>query len=433
MTRRHGPAGAMRRSAISLTAAALATGAACVLSSCRLRSMADDVRRLESSGSVTVAVAPVAGDATTWAAAWRPQPDGSTAVAGLQSVGRDGIAAFVLRDDGRPWNVGAFTDRNGNRRYDVGEPAAAAADVALRSLTQESGSAPPPLRLALGPARPAAIPPGGLTLPKPAPDLGGALPLHLGEIADPANPLFTAEAGSEGLWTAEASLRAGGIGIWFVEPWDPQRIPVVFVNGIGGSPADFRHLIRNLDRRRFQPWFYHYPSGLPLERSAAGLAGGLIFLHRHLGFPRVDLVAHSMGGLVSRGALPQLAASGAPVRRYLTISTPWGGHEAASSGVRHLRHPVPAWKDMVPGSAFQKQLFRRPLPPEVSHCLVFGYRASSSPFLPRENDGTVSLVSQLHPPAQTQASEMLGLHCDHESILADDATVAAMNRFLAAP
>ena len=395
--------------------------------------MADDVRRLESSGSISVAVSPVASGATTWAAAWRPQPDGSTAVAGLQPVGANGIAAFLLRDDGSPWHVGAFTDRNGNRRYDPGEPVAASADVPLRSVTRESGSGPPPLRLVLGNARPAALPAGGLVLPKPAPDLGSALPLHLGEVADPANPLFTAEAGTEGLWTAEASLRAGGIGIWFVEPWDPQRIPVVFVNGIGGSPADFRHLIRHLDRRRFQAWFYHYPSGLPLERSAAGLAGGLTYLHRRLGFPRMDLVAHSMGGLVTRGALPRLAEEGVPVRRFVSISTPWGGHEAASSGVRHLRHPVPAWKDMVPGSAYQKQLFRKPLPPQVRHCLVFGYRAASSPFLPRENDGTVSLVSQLNLPAQAQAAELLGLHRDHESILADDATAAAMNRFLSAP
>ena len=50
-------------------------------------------------------------------------------------------------------------------------------------------------------------------------------------------------------------------------------------------------------------------------------------------------VAHSTGGLVSRG--------------YLLISTPWGGHKGAETGVKRAPVVVRVWRDMVPGSEYQ--------------------------------------------------------------------------------
>lgn len=61
------------------------------------------------------------------------------------------------------------------------------------------------------------------------------------------------------------------------------------------------------------------------------------------------------------------------VEKFITISTPWGGHAAAKFGIRALKYPAPAWIDMAPGSAFLKALWREPLPPESRHSLMFGY------------------------------------------------------------
>jgi hypothetical protein len=36
------------------------------------------------------------------------------------------------------------------------------------------------------------------------------------------------------------------------------------------------------------------------------------------------------------------------VEKFITISTPWGGHAAAKFGIRALKYPAPAWIDMAP-------------------------------------------------------------------------------------
>ena len=58
------------------------------------------------------------------------------------------------------------------------------------------------------------------------------------------------------------------------------------------------------------------------------------------------------------------------VEKFISISTPWGGHVAAKFGIRALKYPVPAWIDMAPGSAFLKALWREPLPPASRHYLI---------------------------------------------------------------
>ena len=40
------------------------------------------------------------------------------------------------------------------------------------------------------------------------------------------------------------------------------------MHGSGGNPADFRFLIEGLDRSRYQPWVYFYPTGTRLERQS---------------------------------------------------------------------------------------------------------------------------------------------------------------------
>ena len=52
---------------------------------------------------------------------------------------------------------------------------------------------------------------------------------------------------------------------WTDPEFDPDKIPVLFVHGIGGTPLDWKYLAKGLDRHRFQPWFYYYPSGLRLN------------------------------------------------------------------------------------------------------------------------------------------------------------------------
>jgi pimeloyl-ACP methyl ester carboxylesterase len=82
------------------------------------------------------------------------------------------------------------------------------------------------------------------------------------------------------------------------------KIPVVFVHGIAGSAREFEFFIGRLDRLRYKPWFFHYPSGGDLGRLAELFYQ--IFLSGEVyqsdGMPMI-IVAHSMGGLVVREAI----------------------------------------------------------------------------------------------------------------------------------
>ncbi len=66
-------------------------------------------------------------------------------------------------------------------------------------------------------------------------------------------------------------------------------------------------MIGSLDRTRYQPWFYHYPSGLRLEKSANGLSRALQMLKARYGFSRLYVVAHSMGDSSHAGGIEQAA------------------------------------------------------------------------------------------------------------------------------
>lgn len=101
-------------------------------------------------------------------------------------------------------------------------------------------------------------------------------------------------------------------GLFMLEPYDPNRIPVVMVHGLWSSPLTWMDMFNDLRsypeiRSRYQFWFYLYPSGQPFWLSASQLRDDLADLHgtidpneRDAMLDQMVLVGHSMGGLVSR-------------------------------------------------------------------------------------------------------------------------------------
>lgn len=92
----------------------------------------------------------------------------------------------------------------------------------------------------------------------------------------------------------------GPVGIFFLDKYDPNRIPVLFVYGAAGSAQDWRSFFDKIDRRKYQPWFSHYPTGRDLAESGSSLNRSVMLLQSYYGFRKIHVVAHSMGGLVSR-------------------------------------------------------------------------------------------------------------------------------------
>ena len=148
-------------------------------------------------------------------------------------------------------------------------------------------------------------------------------------------------------------------------------------------------------------------------------------------FDTLFVVAHSMGGLVSRYAILQNVYEDHHdyIRLYVTISTPWAGHRAAAKGVENAPAVVPSWRDVVPDSAFISGLYDRKLPGTIPHYLLFSYSGRSNR-MDKNNDGAVTLESQLDYRAQRQARAIYGFDENHVKVLFSDDVIDSFNDIL---
>ena len=94
-----------------------------------------------------------------------------------------------------------------------------------------------------------------------------------------------------------------------LQPYDPRKIPVICIHGLGNSPATWAPLVEFLRgdpviRENYQVWFYAYPSGLPYPLAAAYLREQLAEARkRYPGMRDAVVIGHSMGGMISRALI----------------------------------------------------------------------------------------------------------------------------------
>lgn len=333
-----------------------------------------------------------------------------------------GPGAFEIRGKAKPTRFFAFTDTNRDLMFQEGEPFGWAEGG--RSLDPNDGPTDQ-IRIDIG-----ADDNGQATWPRLL--VGEPLENHLdnygrmsvGTITDLDSPLFSREQAEKGLWTPFAFVEDGGSGIHFLEEFDPKRIPVLFVHGINGSPRDFSTIIEALDDDRYQAWVMSYPTGLRLSWVARGMYQFVDLLSRQHDFEELHVVAHSMGGLVSRGSLNLCTQNRNCdyLASYTTISTPWNGVASAKNGVKWAPTVVPVWLDLDPDSDFVATLFDTDLPGDLPFNLLFGYRHDHG-FGAESSDGVIKLKSQLRHDAQVGAETILGFDEGHVSILQNDGVI----------
>lgn len=104
-------------------------------------------------------------------------------------------------------------------------------------------------------------------------------------------------------------------GLYFLQPYDPKKIPLVFVHGLISSPDAFKNAINDLApepwfRKNYQIWLYNYPTGNPWAYSAMNfrtkMKEAAAYARAHGGSAQLDrmvIAAHSMGGLVTRSSV----------------------------------------------------------------------------------------------------------------------------------
>ncbi|MEO6846987.1 MAG: hypothetical protein ABI254_07005, partial [Chthoniobacterales bacterium] len=91
-----------------------------------------------------------------------------------------------------------------------------------------------------------------------------------------------------------------------LQPYDPNKTVVLVIHGLMDTQATWTPMINTLRgdpeiRKKYQFWFYSYPSGYPYPYSAAILRKELDAVEKkfHITKPMV-VIGHSMGGCISR-------------------------------------------------------------------------------------------------------------------------------------
>ena len=249
---------------------------------------------------------------------------------------------------------------------------------------------------------------------------------NIGKVVSLNDPQFTRDNYSMGMWRPIDFLQQVGGGLLFLEEYDSARVPVIFVHGISGGPTDLRKPIEALDSERYQPWILYYPSGLPLNVISDYFVRAVTDLQSKYGFTRFDVVAHSMGGLVSRSFVKKY------VERFpervtnigfvLTVNSPMGGMASAAHGVDMSPIVVPAWRDVATNSNFLEDLHAWLWPVEIPYYLVFSHEEDSG------DDGVVALESQIPLKLQSESERMYGFVNDHVGTLNDEAFIEIFQR-----
>jgi len=106
--------------------------------------------------------------------------------------------------------------------------------------------------------------------------------------------------------------------------------PVVFVHGFCGDHTNFRAIERRLGARGVaNVAYFDYRPRLDWPRLATRLGHEIDALRAKTGARRVDVVGHSLGGLVARYLVEM--RGDVPVRRLVTLASPYAGARLAAN------------------------------------------------------------------------------------------------------
>jgi len=136
----------------------------------------------------------------------------------------------------------------------------------------------------------------GHTYPVAA-DFTAPLALALAELAPRKTELRRLVRPEEYLATARLAR---------LQPYDPKKIPILCIHGLGDSQATWAPLIESLRgdptiRQKYQIWFFSYPTGYPYPLMAEILRKKLDAINAyHKGHKKIVVIGHSMGGMIAR-------------------------------------------------------------------------------------------------------------------------------------
>ena len=311
----------------------------------------------------------------------------------------------------------AVADENRNGRYDHGEPYGYYGEPSPLNLASKATD----ITIALNQKAPLADSFVAQILSFEVTDLVTLGATQLGEKKSLDQLNIGLEGAKLGVWQPYKFMQEKQLGIFLLQDYDPKKIPVIFVHGMQGFPEQFEQYIESLNSERYQPWVFVYPSGIRLDIVSYFLHNRLKWLHESLGFHELHIVAHSMGGLISRGALLKCGQQCSYQGSLTSVASPWGGVKSANAGVERAPEVVPSWIDLQTDGDYIKKLSSHQLPDNFRFYLAFTYKATKIRI--ENSDNSVALVSQLANYVQQQADEQRGFYETHTSVLNSDSVM----------
>ncbi len=252
---------------------------------------------------------------------------------------------------------------------------------------------------------------------------------NIGRIVHMDDPLFNDDNYSMGLWKPVDFLNQVGGGMFLLEEYNKDKIPVLFIHGISGGPHNWDAVIKDLDQEKFQPWVMYYPSGVRLDIISDYMLKAVTDLQRKYAFKQLYLVAHSMGGLVMRSFVkkyrekqPELSKS---LKLAMTINSPMKGMASAEWGLSIGFLIIPSWRDVASNSDFITGIHAWSWPKNIPYYLIFSYKTGKS------EDGVATLQSQIPQNLQREATKLYGFNADHSGVLSDAEFLARFKGILA--
>ena len=319
--------------------------------------------------------------------------------------------------------VAAYIDQNSNQQYERGEPAVydgyAQKQPDLIDVQEKQHYKRPVLTIS-GPIQKVS----SLKLKK---SFNKAVQ-NIGKVVNLNDPMFGYDNASLGLWRPLEFVQQFGGGLLMLQDYDKEKTPVIFVHGIMGNPLNFEAIIKELDRDKFQPWVLYYPSGMRLDMVSDYFLNALNQLYAEYGFSDVQIIAHSMGGLMSRSFLMKQQVEPAfEISLFVTINSPLYGMDSAASGVKHSPIVISSWRDVAADSDYVKRVHEWQHPADIPYHLFFSYLKGE------DGDGVVSLSSQLSPSLQEEAVKIYGFNARHAEILKQPEFISRLNSILSNP
>lgn len=243
------------------------------------------------------------------------------------------------------------------------------------------------------------------------------------------NTIFDTNNVRLGLWRYADFLTDIGGGIYSLNEYKKGKTPLLFIHGINGSPRNFSKIIESIDKEKFHILVYYYATGINLNYTVDILKISFDKLRKKYAYNQLNIVAHSMGGLVSRGFI-NIYNNKIEIPKFITLSTPWNGQKFAKLGGVDVGMIIPSFGNVYPNSAFQKRILQTKLPKTLEHHLIFGYDGKESLILDNSNDGVVSLSSQLYDEVQKDTYKIYGFNQNHLNLLFDKKVIDLINNIL---